>query len=200
MNLARPYAEPMNRGEPLVKLGMAGVLVAVLGWVVTLTVVPFTQKPLVTEDLTAAWTHAGPTPLGEQTTVPVPPGHTLVAFLVGTDLYGIAGTTTGTCAASLGGRPIDLSGRVQIDRSLTGVLRDGQQTAAIAGWRNTGKTTSDVAIRCRSGDSTVEHYVALDSRTAVLTRDPWFQPWGWAGVGALGAALIGAGLLRNSSR
>ncbi len=179
---------------------MSAAVLALLGWLVTLAVVPFTQKPRVTEDLTTAWTQAGPTRLGRPTTVPVPPGQTLVAFLVGTDLYGIAGTTTGTCAASAGGRPIALSGRVQIDRSLTGVLPDGRQTVAIAGWTNTGDTTADVGIRCESKDSTVDHYVAVASRTAVLTRDPWFQPWVWAGVGTLGAALIAAGLLRNASR
>ena len=98
----------MARAERLVKAGLAIAVLAVLGWIATLLAVPFLRQPDTTEDLTAAWAHAGPTPLGQPTAVAVPPGQTLVAFLVGTDLYGIAGTTTGTCTASRDGRPVNL--------------------------------------------------------------------------------------------
>jgi hypothetical protein len=93
--------------------------------------VSFLQHPDTTEDLTAVWKQAGGTPLGQSSTVAVPPGQTLVAFLVGTDLYGIAGTTGGTCTADTGGRTLDLGWPVQLNWSLTDVLNDGQQIVAM---------------------------------------------------------------------
>ena len=175
----------------------AGVVIiglALLGWLATLIAVPILQRPHSTEDLTAVWTQAGPTPLGQSTSVTVPPGQTFVAFLVGTSLYGGSGTTTGSCTASEGGQPVRLSGRVQIERSLTGVLDAGQETVAIAGWNNATGRTVRLEVVCRSDDSTVQHYVAVPSRTAVLTRQPWFQPWGWVAVAVVGVALVVMGV------
>lgn len=175
----------------------AGLLaLSLLGWIATLVAVPFLQRPQMAEDLTTAWNQSGPTPLGEATTVSVPAHQTLVAFLVGTDLYGIAGTTGGSCQASSDGRPIGLGWPVQIDRSLTGVLTDGQETVAIAGWTNPADTTASVEIRCNSSDSTVQHFVAVPAGTAVVTQEPWFQPWGWVVLAGAGAALIAAGVGR----
>lgn len=173
-----------------VTVGVAVVGLALLGWIGTLLVVPLLQQPKTTEDLTAAWTQAGPTPLGESTAVSVPAGQTLVAFLVGTDLYGIAGTTGGTCTAARDGRPLELGHPVHINRSLTGVLTAGQETAGVAGWRNTTDQAVSVEVRCTTGDSTVDHYVAVPTRTAVVAHDPWFQPWGWVAVAILGLAVI----------
>jgi glycogen debranching enzyme len=152
-----------------------------------------TQKPDTTEDLTTAWTEAGPTRLGQPTTVGVPPGQTLVAFLVGTQLNTTAGTSTGSCTATRDGRPVDLSWPVQIDRSLTGVLTDGQQTVAIAGWTNNANSDVRIEIRCSSADSGVNHYVAIPTRSAVLTKNPWFQPWGWIALATVGVGLIVSG-------
>ena len=184
----------MAGGGRLVKVGLATVVLALLGWIATFFTVPFLHQPDTTEDLTTAWTQAGPTPLGQPTAVTVPPGQTLVAFLVGTDLYGIAGTTTGSCTATRDGGPVDLGWPVQINRSLTGVLKGGQQTVAVAGWTNRTDSTVGVDIRCTTGDSTVDHYVAVPTRTAVITRDPWFQPWGWIAMAVAGVALVVAGL------
>jgi len=186
----------MVRGGLLVKAGLATVALALLGWIGTLLAVPLLQHPPTTEDLTAAWTQAGPTPLGQSTAVAVPPGRTLVAFLVGTGLYGIAGTTGGSCTATAGGRPVDLNWPVQINRSLTAVLQDGQETVAVAGWTNPGGDTVRDEILCTSNDSTVDHYVAVPSATAVVTRDPWFQPWGWIAMASVGVAVTVLGVLR----
>lgn len=182
----------------LLKLGLTVVALAVCGWLITLVALPFSQQPSTTEDLTAAWTHAGDTRLGQSATVTVPPGQTLVAFLVGTNLYGAAGTTSGSCAASADGRPLSLGWPVLINRSLAGVLQDGQETVAIAGWTNRAGVAVSVVITCNTIDSTVTHFVAVPSRTAVIPTDPWFQPWGWVALGAMGAALTALGLLRIS--
>mgnify|MGYP003559252294 FL=1 len=183
----------MARDGRLVALGVAFVALAGLGWIGTLVAGSFLQQPATTEDLTSEWTQAGPTPLGESTAVTVPPGQTLVAFLVGTDLYGIAGTSTGTCTATSGGTPLDLGWPVQINWSLTGVLESGQESVAIAGWNNTIDHAARVGIRCTTSDSTVNHYVAVPTRTAVVTSTPWFQPWGWAALAAVGVGVIAAG-------
>ncbi len=179
-----------------VTAGVAVLGMALLGWIGTLLVVPVLQQPDTTEDLTAAWLQAGPTPLGESTTVAVPMGQTLVAFLVGTNLYGIAGTTTGTCTAARHGRPLTLGNPVRIDRSLTGVLAGGQETVAVAGWTNTTGRSAEVEVRCATTDSTVDHYVAVPTRTAVVVHAPWFQPWAWVAIGVAGMALIATGARR----
>lgn len=184
--------------QPLLKLGLAAVTLAVCGWLITLVALPFSQRPSATEDLTAAWTDAGDTRLDQSATVTVPPGQTLVAFLVGTDLYGAAGTTGGSCAATAGGRPLPLGWPVLVNRSLDGVLKDGQETVAIAGWTNRTGSAVSVAITCNTNDSTVTHFVAVPSRTAVITTKPWFQPWGWVALGAMGAVLTALGVLRIS--
>ena len=181
------------------KLGLATVLLALLGWIGTSFAVPFLQHPDTTEDLTTVWKQAGATPLGQSSTIAVPPGQTLVAFLVGTDLSGIAGTSGGSCTASTDGRTLDLGWPVQLDWTLTDVLNDGQQSVAIAGWTNRDVRTARVAIGCSTGDSTVDHYVAVPSRTAVVIRYPWFQPWGWAALAAVGLALAVLGVLRVNS-
>lgn len=140
----------------------------------------------------------GATPLGDSRTVAVPQGQTLVAFLVGTDLRSIAGTTTGSCSASAAdtGRPIELSWPIQINPGLSGVLSNGQQVVAIAGWTNDDRTPVNVEITCGSVESTVEHYAAIPTRTGTLPRDPWFQPWDWLTLGTLGVLAIVIGLAR----
>jgi hypothetical protein len=184
----------MAGGTRRVTAGVAVLGLAVLGWIGTLLVVPLLQQPHTTEDLTAAWKQAGPTPLGQSTAVSVPAGQTLVAFLVGTDLTGIAGTTTGTCTAARDGRPLELGRPVHINRSLTGVLAAGQETVAIAGWTNTSPGVASIEVRCTTGDSTVDHFLAIPTRTAVVAHDPWFQPWGWIGIAVAGLALIASGV------
>jgi hypothetical protein len=179
-----------------VTIGAAVLGLALLGWVGTLLVVPLLQQPKTTEDLTTAWKQAGPTSLGESTAVSVPAGQTLVAFLVGTDLYGIAGTTTGACTAARDGRPLELGHPVHINRSLTDVLTAGQETVAVAGWTNTTSRSVSVEVRCTTGDSTVDHYVAVPTRTAVVAHDPWFQPWGWIATAVVGLVVIVTGVRR----
>ncbi len=175
-------------------MGASLLTLALLGWIGTLFITPLLQHPDSIEDLTAAWKQARATPLGQSTIATVPPGQTLVVFLVGTDLYGIAGTTGGSCSSAAGdGAPIDLGWPVLIDRSLTGVLADGQETVAIAGWANPTDHDVRVGIRCSSEDSTVDHYVAVPTRTAVVTQTPWFQPWLWGALAVLGVALIATG-------
>lgn len=186
----------MARAERLVKTGLAVVVLAGLGWIATLFAVPLLQHPGTTEDLTTAWTQAGPIALGQSTTVAVPRGQTLVAFLVGTDLYGTAGTTTGSCTATSEGRKVDLGWPVQLDWSLTDALKGDEQTVAIAGWRNSGTRPAIVEISCSTADSTVDHFVAVPSRTAAITRNPWFQPWGWVAMAATGLALVLLGVRR----
>ncbi len=61
---------------------MAAIVVAALGWVLTFVAGTFLAQPDTIEDLTPAWTAAGATPLGDSRMVAVPPGQTLVAFLV----------------------------------------------------------------------------------------------------------------------
>lgn len=181
-----------------VAIGAVIAAVAFAGWLATMLALSFAANPDTTEDLTTEWIESGATPLGSPDTVTVPAGQTLVAFLVGTQLRGIAGTTTGTCTASAAGRPLTLGRPVHVNRSLTEILTDGQETVAVAGWTNHSAAPVEVRITCDSRDSTVDHFVAVPSRTAVLESRPWFQPWGWAGLGALGVALALAGLLRRS--
>lgn len=195
------YAGPVGddgrrTGEALVLAGLGAVAVAATGWLGTVIGTSFAAQPEVTEDLTPAWSAAGTTALGGSATVTVPPGQTLVAFLVGTDLTGIAGTTTGTCSAESGAGRIDLSWPVLLNFSVTGLLGGDREAVAIDGWRNTGSTAAAVDISCDTRDSTVEGFVAVSSATAAIPRDPWFQPWGWLALGAAGAGLAAAGVLR----
>lgn len=185
-------------GRRLVVFGFCLVAIAVAGWLVTLVGVSFATAPDAVEDLTPAWKSAGPTPLGATATVHIDHGETLVAFLVGTDLSGIAGTTTGTCSAGALGRTVELGWPVHINQSLTGVLDPGQETVPVVGWTNDlpGDEPATVHITCASSDSTVDHFVAVPTKTAVVETDPWFQPWAWVGIGALGVVLLGVGVAR----
>lgn len=76
------------------------------------------------------------------------------------------------------------------------MLEDGQETVAIAGWTSKFDQAARVEIRCTTADSTVDHYVAVPTRTAVVTSTPWFQPWAWVALAIVGAALIVAGARR----
>lgn len=186
-----------HRGR-LVTLGVATIALAILGWLGTVLVTPFLHQPHTVEDLTAAWTQAGATRLGQSTRVTVQPDETLVAFLVGNDLRGVAGTTSGKCTAATQGRPLQLGWPVLVNRSLTGVLQDGQQTVSIAGWENHTEAPVTVDINCGTTDSTVDHFVALSSRSAVVVGKPWFQPWAWVGLALVGVVLVAAGAVRLS--
>lgn len=181
----------------LLVAGMAAVAAAVLGWVVTFLAAGWAAYPDTVEDLTGVWTEAEPTPLGGTATVGVPPGQTLVAFLVGTDLRGIAGTTSGSCTATSSAGPVGLRRPVLLDYSVDARLTGGLQAVATAGWANHGKTTVTVEISCTTIDSTVHYFVAIPSGTARLAEQPWFQPWGWMILGAAGAALIAAGVMAS---
>ena len=180
----------------MVLSGIGLMVASVVGWLVTVVGASLAAQPDVVEDLTAVWAASGLTPLGGTETVSVPPQQTLVGFLVGTDLRGSAGTTTGTCTATTGGRPVALDWPVLLDFSVTGLLTGEREAVAVAGWRNTEDTTVTVDISCVTMDSTVDGFVALASRTAEIPRDPWFQPWVWVGFGALGTALAAAGVIR----
>ena len=175
---------------------MAAIVLAALGWVITFVAGTFLTQPATIEDLTPAWTAAGATPLGDSRTVAVPPRQTLVAFLVGTDLISIAGTTTGSCSATAGGRPVDLSWPVKINPELSGILRNDQQVVGVAGWTNHDSANVIVEITCDSRDSTVDHFVAIPTRTGALPRHPWFQPWGWLALGTLGILACALGVAR----
>lgn len=181
----------------LLKIGLAALVAAALGWVVTFAAGTFVTQPNSVENLTPAWRAAGATPLGDTTTVSLPPGQTLVAFLVGTDLLSLAGTTTGTCSASSAGRPIELSWPVQINPELHGILGNGQQIVAVAGWVNHGRSPVSVEIACTSRDSTVEHFVAIPTRTGAVPRNPWFQPWGWLALGIFGVIAVAVAVVRG---
>lgn len=185
-------------GRIWVIAGLCLAAAAATGWLVTFVSVSFAAAPGTVEDLTAKWKSADPTPLGASTTVEVAHGDTLVAFLVGTDLSGIAGTTTGTCSASAPGHAVELGWPVHIDHSLTGLLEADQETVPIAGWTNDlpGDQPVSVRVTCTSSDSTVDHFVAVPTKSAALEADPWFQPWGWVGLGALGIVLTGVGIAR----
>lgn len=185
-------------GRGCVVAGICLAALAAAGWLVTLVAVSLFAAPDTVEDLTEAWKSAGPTLLGATTTVEVAQGDTLVVFLVGTDLSGIAGTTTGTCSADSPAQPVELGWPVHINQSLTGLIDAGQETVAIAGWANDapGDEATTVRITCASSDSTVDHFVAVATKTAVVEADPWFQPWAWVGFGALGIVLTGVGIAR----
>jgi hypothetical protein len=181
----------------MLKLGLGALVVAALGWVVTFAAGTFLTQPNSVENLTPAWTAAGATPLGETTTVSVPPEQTLVAFLVGTDLLSTAGTTTGTCSAGAAGRPINLSWPVQINPELSGILGNGQQIVAVAGWANHEGSPVSVEITCTSRDSTVEHFVVIPTHTGAVQRNHWFQPWGWLALGTAGVLAIAIAVARS---
>lgn len=185
----------MERRGWLVKLGVTAILLAALGWVATTIALSVSAAPEETEDLTTAWRQAGATRLGQSASVVVPPGQTLVAFIVGTDLRGIAGTSIGRCAGSVGGRPVRLSWPVHINPALTGILTDGEEVVAVAGWPNRGQTPVTVDITCGSGDSTVDHFVAVPTRTGTTVVNPRYHPWAWVVLGGAGAAAIGAAVL-----
>ncbi len=177
--------------------GLGLMVVSLIGWLVTLLGSAWAAQPDVIEDLTEVWPVAGVTPLGASADVAVPPQQTLVALLVGTDLRGIAGTTTGTCTARSGAESLALDQPVLLDFSVTGPLAGEREAVAIAGWRNAGETAATVDIACTTGDSTVEGFVAVPSRTAGFPKDPWFQPWGWVALGGAGAMLTTLGLVRS---
>lgn len=187
-------------GRRLVAAGLCLAAIAAVGWLVTVVGISFATAPDAIEDLTAAWKSAGPTPLGGATTVRVAHGETMVAFLVGTDLSGIAGTSTGTCSADAQGQAVELGWPVHINQSLTGLLVAGQEAVPVAGWTNdlSGGEPVTVRITCTSSDSTVDHFVAVATKTAVVEADPWFQPWAWVGIGAVGVVLTGLGISRLS--
>ena len=192
-----PDAETPRRsraGKIFISAGICTLVLALVGWLATMVVASMASRPTSSEDLTAVWTTSGPTQLGGSTTVEVPVGQTLVAFLVGTQLRGTAGTTTGTCSATSAGGSLQLGWPVQINPSLTGVLASGQEIVAIAGWTNIQVSAVTVQITCGSGDSTVDHFVAVPARTAVVRHDPWFQPLAWIALAAVGIAAIVAGL------
>ena len=182
------------------KFGLMTIGLALVGFLASLVIHPFLLRPDSSEDLTRAWRKAGPTALGASTTVVVPPADTLVALLVGTQLLGLAGTTTGTCEATSAGRALELGSPIQIERSLTGVLKPEQETVAIAGWTNDGPGDATVEITCRSRDSGVDHFVAVPTHSGVVTHDPWFQPWLWVALAAVGAVLVAASLFRPTTR
>lgn len=189
-----------DRTGRLVKAGLGLFGLAVTGWLVTLLAVAFTARPHSFEDLTAVWRKAGPTALGATASVTVPPGDTLVAFLVGTDLTGIAGTTGGDCSATSMDREITLGWPVQIETVLTGILKPGQQIVPIAGWRNDGSQDAIVEIACSTADSTVDHFVAVPTLTGVVELSPWFQPWLWVGIGAGGLLMVAVGAAVGRAR
>ena len=110
---------------------------------------------------------------------------------------GATWVTTGSCTADSGGERLALDRPVHVDPALTGVLADGQETVAVAGWRNGGPRPAEVSISCRSADSTVDHFVAVPSGTARLESVPWFQPWGWVALGLAGAATAAVGARRR---
>lgn len=182
--------------ERLVLTGLGLLAAALIGWLGTLVGLAWATDPDVVEDLTGPWSAAGVTPLGGSATVAVPPQQTLVALLVGTDLRSIAGTTTAECSARTGGRPIPLGWPVLLDFAVTGLLAGEREAVAIAGWTNTGAAAVTVDITCDTADSTVEGFVAVPSTTAAIARDPWFQPWGWVALGAVGAAIAVGGVVR----
>ena len=112
----------------------------------------------------------------------MPPGQTLVAFLVGTDVRRRGHhrrLVRATAEAGQAGWP------VLINRTpFKGILKDGQQTVPVAGWTNHANHAVPVRdLHCQTTDSTVTHFVAVPSRTAVIPNDPWFQPWGWLALG-----------------
>jgi len=185
---------PSRTAKIFTGTGICLLVLALVGWVATMVVTSLASRPNSSEDLTTVWTTSGPTQLGGSTTVEVPVGQTLVAFLVGTQLRGTAGTTTGTCSATSAGGSLPLGWPVQINPSLTGVLASGQEIVAIAGWTNIQDSAVTVQITCVSGDSTVDHFVAVPTRTAVVRHDPWFQPLAWIAVAALGIAATVTGL------
>lgn len=188
---------PRSGRRPVVA-GLCLAVISAVGWLVTLVGISFATAPDAVEDLTAAWKASGPTPLGSVGTVRVTHGATLVAFLVGTDLTGTAGTTTGTCSADAPGHAVELGWPVHVNQSLTGVLAADQEAVPVAGWTNDlpGDEPVTVRITCTSSDSTVDHFVAVASKTAVVEIDPWFQPWAWVGIGGLGLVLAGVGIAR----
>lgn len=186
----------------MLTIGLALIALAFAGFLVTMIATSMSARPggardPGVEDLSDAWRAAGPTPLGGSTAVRVPPRETLVAFLVGTQLGGAAGTSTGRCAADADGREITLGWPVDVNPSVDATLTHGSDLVAVGGWTNPGNASVAVRVSCNSADSGVDHFVAVPTRTAVVRHIPWFQPWGWAGLAGFGAMLLGAGVFRG---
>ena len=181
----------------LVPAGLGLLVVSLAGWLATLLGASWAGQPDTIEDLTPVWPGAGVTPLGASVTMSVPSEQTLVALLVGTDLRGIAGTTTGTCTARSGTGSVPLDQPVLLDFSVTGRLAGDREAVAVAGWRNAGEEDLSVDISCDTRDSTVQGFVAVPSRTAAFPKDPWFQPWGWVALGGAGVMLTTLGVVRS---
>ena len=181
----------------LVPAGLGLLVFALAGWLATLLGASWAGQPDTIEDLTPVWPGAGVAPLGASVTVSVPSEQTLVALLVGTDLRGIAGTTTGTCTARSGTGSVPLDQPVLLDFSVTGRLAGDREAVAVAGWRNAGEKDLSVDISCDTRDSTVQGFVAVPSRTAAFPKDPWFQPWGWVALGGAGVMLTTLGVVRS---
>ena len=181
----------------LVPAGLGLLVVSLAGWLATLLGASWAGQPDTIEDLTPVWPGAGVAPLGASVTVSVPSEQTLVALLVGTDLRGIAGTTTGTCTARSGTGSVPLDQPVLLDFSVTGRLAGDREAVAVAGWRNAGEEDLSVDISCDTRDSTVQGFVAVPSRTAAFPKDPWFQPWGWVALGGAGVMLTTLGVVRS---
>lgn len=181
----------------MVRVGIAVIAAAAIGLIATSLLTSFRGRSHGTEDLSAVWRAADATPLGQSTTVTVPAHQTLVAFIVGTDLGGLPGTSSGSCAAEAAGTKIDLGWPVHIDSSVDATLTRGLERVAVSGWTNRGQGPAVVDISCTAADSGVKHFVALPTRTAVVEHRPWFQPWGWIAVAGLGAGLIAWAALRG---
>ena len=180
----------------MILVGLAALLLAALGWLATTVVVSFTARPRVTENLTGVWTQNSPTALGRATAVEVPADQTLVALLVGTELRGIAGTTTGACTATASRQPLPLAWPVHRDWRVDDRLKGEQQAVATADWTNPGDSTVIATVTCDTRNSTADYFLAVPSQTAVIARDPRFQPWAWVALGGVGLSLVTAGVWR----
>lgn len=170
--------------------GLALLVIAAAGYLVTFVAMTFAAQPSTTENLTAVWKANA---LGDRATVDVPDGDTLVAIAVGTQLTGIAGTTTGNCRAERDDVEVGMSWPVQLEWQVDGELRKDQQGVVIAGWTNDTGAPTAVDITCASADSGVDYFVAVPSRTAQVPVTPWFQPWAWVALAVVGVgSLVGA--------
>lgn len=188
------------RSTRMITVGLAAGLLAVLGWLATTVALSFAAQTHVTEDLSAVWTPKSRTPLGRSVAVEMPADQTLVALLVGSQLQGIAGTTTGTCTASASGQPLPLAWPVHLDWRVEGRLEVQQQAVAVAGWTNPGASAVTAIVACDTPDSTVAYFVAVPSESAVIAQDPWFQPWAWVALGIFGLSLLVVGIWQGRQR
>lgn len=193
-----PAVSPLRvrRSERLVVLAVIMAVLALAGWIGTTVFTQFAAaNGARSEDLSARFIAAGPSELGASVKVPVEAGQSAVAFFVGEDLHGVAGTTTGSCTATdADGAPVEFLYSVVLDSTLVNVLAEGKQHKAISA-APVDRTTT-LSATCTARDSGVDSFYVVPSDQATFVSTPAWHPWAWFILAGAAAIMFVIGVMR----